>query len=136
MEFATSSATVVEATKTVGVEPAQITKTLSFREEKAGVIFIVVTGDAKIDNKKFRQTFEMKARMLAPEEVLEKTGHPIGGVCPFCLEQPLKVYLDVSLQRFETVYPACCSTNSAIALTCAELSQFVSASKWVKETLV
>lgn len=131
MEFATLSATVEQAADTIGVIPARIAKTLSFRGEADVPILIVAAGDAKIDNKKFRHKFGFKARMLTPEEVLEQTGHEIGGVCPFGLKQDLAVYLDVSMQRFATLYPACGSTNSAIELTCDELYLYSSAKEWV-----
>ena len=133
MEFAQSSATVMEAAETIGVEPARITKTLSFRgrEEDEPAILVVAAGDAKIDNKKFRKTFGMKARMLSPEEVLEQTGHAVGGVCPFGLKNDLEVYLDVSMKRFTTVFPACGSTNSAIELTLDELLEYSYAKEWV-----
>lgn len=131
MEFDTSSATVEQAAETIGVIPARIAKTLSFRGEDEKAILIVAAGDAKIDNKKFRQTFGFKARMLTPDEVLEQTGHAIGGVCPFGLVNDLDVYLDVSLKRFETVFPACGSTNSAIELTMEEIVQYSYAKDWV-----
>jgi Cys-tRNA(Pro) deacylase len=131
MEFETTSATVEQAAQTIGVEPAQIAKTLSFRGEEDKAILIVAAGDAKIDNKKFRQEFGFKARMLTPDEVLEQTGHAIGGVCPFGLKNELNVYLDVSMKRFDTLFPACGSTNSAIELTSEEIFQFSSATKWV-----
>lgn len=130
MEFETWSATVEQAAETIGVIPARIAKTLSFRgEEKA--ILIVAAGDAKIDNKKFRHTFGFKARMLTPDEVLEQTGHMIGGVCPFGLTNDLDVYLDVSMKRFETLFPACGSPKSAIELTIDELIQYSFAKEWV-----
>ncbi|MDX7994332.1 hypothetical protein BLX91_03425 [Bacillus subtilis] len=116
MEFETSSATVEQAAETIGVSPARIAKTLSFRGGDQAIL-IVAAGDAKIDNKKSRQTFGFKSRMLSPNEVLEQTGHEIGGVCPFGLAHDPEVYLDVSLKRFETVFPACSSRNSAIELT-------------------
>ncbi|WP_075981854.1 YbaK/EbsC family protein [Bacillus massilinigeriensis] len=131
MEFESSSATVDQAAATIGVIPHRIAKTLSFRGEIDQAILVVAAGDAKIDNKKFRQTFGFKARMLSPDEVLEQTGHAIGGVCPFGLKNELAVYLDVSLKRFDTVYPACGSTNSAIKLTIEELFQYSSAIEWV-----
>lgn len=131
MEFETSSATVEEAAETIGVIPARIAKTLSFRGDEDSAILIVAAGDAKVDNKKFRHTFQQKARMLPPEEVLEQTGHMIGGVCPFGLANELNVYLDISLKRFETVFPACGSTNSAIELTCEELYTYSAAAEWV-----
>ncbi|SET88302.1 Cys-tRNA(Pro) deacylase, prolyl-tRNA editing enzyme YbaK/EbsC [Salinibacillus kushneri] len=131
MEFDTSSATVGEAAETIGVIPARIAKTLSFRGKDEKAILVVAAGDAKIDNKKFRQTFGYKARMLSPDEVLEQTGHAIGGVCPFGLKQELDVYLDVSMKRFTTVFPACGSTNSAIKLTISELYEYSFAKDWV-----
>jgi prolyl-tRNA editing enzyme YbaK/EbsC (Cys-tRNA(Pro) deacylase) len=131
MEFETSSATVDQAAETIGVSPARIAKTLSFRSSDEKAILIVAAGDAKIDNKKFRHYFGFKARMLSPEEVLEQTGHAIGGVCPFGLTNELEVYLDVSMERFETVFPACGSTNSAIELTKEELYQYSFAKEWV-----
>lgn len=131
MEFETSSATVEQAAETIGVIPARIAKTLSFRGEGEQAILVVAAGDAKIENKKFRHTFGFKARMLTPDEVLEQTGHAIGGVCPFGLSHALDVYLDVSMKRFETVFPACGSTNSAIELTIDELYQFSQGKDWV-----
>ncbi|WP_040345523.1 YbaK/EbsC family protein [Neobacillus bataviensis] len=131
MEFETSSATVDEAAETIGVMPARIAKTLSFRGSEDNAILIVAAGDAKVDNKKFRQKFGFKPRMLSPDEVLEQTGHAIGGVCPFGLKNDLEVFLDVSIQRFETLFPACGSTNSAIELSKVELFQYSSAVEWV-----
>ncbi|ULO09439.1 YbaK/EbsC family protein [Paenibacillus sp. 19GGS1-52] len=130
-EFATSSATVEQAAETIGVIPARIAKTLSFRGEGEAAILVVATGDAKVDNKKFRETFGFKARMLTPDEVLEQTGHAIGGVCPFGLTHELDVFLDVSMKRFSTLFPACGSTNSAIELTCDELAQYSGSKDWV-----
>ncbi|MFY4776529.1 YbaK/EbsC family protein [Metabacillus sp. RGM 3146] len=131
MEFDASSATVYQAAETIGVIPARIAKTLSFRGREEKAILVVAAGDARIDNPKFRDAFGLKARMLSPDEVLEQTGHAIGGVCPFGLANELDVFLDVSLKRFETVYPACGSANSAIELTCEELHQYSSAKGWV-----
>ncbi|GAA0481638.1 YbaK/EbsC family protein [Salinibacillus aidingensis] len=131
MEFDTSSATVGEAAETIGVIPARIAKTLSFRGQEEKAILVVAAGDAKIDNKKFRKTFGYKARMLSPDEVLEQTGHAIGGVCPFGLKQELDVYLDVSMKRFDTIFPACGSTNSAIELSTSELFEYSFAKEWV-----
>lgn len=130
MEFDTSSATVELAAETIGVIPARIAKTLSFRGEGDEAILIVAAGDAKVDNKKFRQTFGFKARMLNPDEVLEQTGHAIGGVCPFGLKNSLDVYLDESLKRFTTVFPACGSANSAIEVTLKELYTYSFAKGW------
>lgn len=131
MEFETSSATVDKAAETIGVEPARIAKTLSFRGEGDKAILVVAAGDAKINNKKFRQTFGFKARMLSADEVLEQTGHEVGGVCPFGLANELDVFLDESMKRFETLFPACGSTNSAIELTLDELSEYSFAKGWV-----
>ncbi|WEG12933.1 YbaK/EbsC family protein [Pullulanibacillus sp. KACC 23026] len=131
MEFDSSSATVEEAAATIGVEPERIAKTLSFRGSDDLAVLVVAAGDAKIDNKKFRHFFGMKARMLSPEEVLEQTGHAIGGVCPFGLAHDLDVYLDVSLKRFHTVFPACGSRHSAIELNLDDLSTFSSAKDWI-----
>ncbi|RXT03782.1 YbaK/EbsC family protein [Ammoniphilus sp. CFH 90114] len=131
MEFNTLSATVDQAADTIGVEPARIAKTLSFRGSEEQAILVVAAGDAKIDNKKFREFFGFKARMLTPEEVLEQTGHAIGGVCPFGLKNELAVYLDISMKRFDSVFPACGSTNSAIELTCEELYEYSLAKEWV-----
>ncbi|MBO0960243.1 YbaK/EbsC family protein [Neobacillus sp. MM2021_6] len=131
MEFETSSATVDQAAETIGVIPARIAKTLSFRGNEEKAILIVAAGDAKVDNKKFRQKFGFKPRMLTPDEVLEQTGHAIGGVCPFGLKNEIDVFLDISMQRFETLFPACGSTNSAIELSKDEILQFSSAVAWV-----
>lgn len=124
LELDASSATVPLAAQALGVLPAHIAKTLSFRAAQ-GAILVVTAGDAKVDNKKFKATFGLKARMLSPEEVLSYTGHPIGGVCPFALpENSVTVYLDESLRRFPAVYPACGSGNSAIKLNVDELYQY------------
>lgn len=129
-EFETSSATVELAAQALGVEPARIAKTLSFRDEE-GAMLIVAAGDAKTDNGKFKAEFGFKARMLTPEEALEYTGHAVGGVCPFGLKSDIPVYLDISLKRFNTVFPACGSSNSAIELTCAELEEYSAGRKWI-----
>lgn len=133
MEHELSSATVELAAKAVGVIPARIAKTLSFKNKEGdSAILIVTAGDAKIDNKKFKQEFGYKAKMLTPEEVLEYIGHEIGGVCPFAIKNnKVKVYLDISMKRFHTVYPAAGSSNSSIELTCDELERFSHSSKWV-----
>ncbi len=131
MEFDVSSATVELAAEAVGVEPARITKTLALKTKDDGCMVICVAGDGKIDNKKFKAEFAMKARMLSPEETLEKTGHAIGGVCPFGLPEGVKAFMDISMKRFDTVYPACGSSNSAIALSCDELFDISKAEKWV-----
>ncbi|MFT4415601.1 YbaK/EbsC family protein [Fredinandcohnia humi] len=131
MVFEKSSATVEQAAETIGVLPERIAKTLSFRGEDGNAILIVAAGDAKIDNKKFRDRFGFKARMLSPEEVVEQTGHVVGGVCPFGLRKELNVYLDISMKRFESLFPACGSINSAIELTCEELFLYSYAKEWV-----
>ena len=130
LEFPVSSATVELAAKALGTAPARIAKTLSFRL-KDGVILVVLAGDAKTDNRKYRETFGEKARMLDREEAETLVGYVVGGVCPFAVNEGVKVYLDVSLKRFETVFPAAGSANSAIELTPAELEKFSRASGWV-----
>ncbi|MFS0784016.1 YbaK/EbsC family protein [Bacillus sp. 1P06AnD] len=129
-EFVESSATVDEAAAAVGVIPARIAKTLSFKEEDTAIL-VVTAGDMKIDNKKFKTRFGYKAKMLSPDEVLHFTGHAIGGVCPFGLRNKLDVYLDESLKRFETVFPACGSSHSAIELSLDELQTYSKATDWV-----
>jgi len=117
LEFPVSSATVELAAEAVGVIPARICKTLSFKSPE-GCILIETAGDTKIDNSKFKGFFGFKAKMLTPEEVLEYTGHEIGGVCAFAIERDdVKIYTDISMKRFDTVFPACGSSNSAIELT-------------------
>ena len=130
MEFDISSATVELAALAVGVEPAKIAKTLSF---KCGdnCILVLAAGDARIDNRKFKDVFHIKAKMPSSDEVMELVGHPVGGVCPFGINDGILVYLDESLRRFETVYPAVGSANSAIPLSCDELFEFANASAWV-----
>ena len=124
-EFAVSSATVELAAQAVGVEGARICKTLSFKKGEDGCILIQLAGDATIDNRKFKDQFGFKAKMLSGDEVVAFTGHAIGGVCAFAIENPnVSVYCDVSMKRFETVFPACGSANSAIELTCDELFQY------------
>lgn len=130
-EFAVSSATVELAAQAVGVEGARICKTLSFKSPE-GCILIQAAGDARIDNKKFKSQFGYKAKMLSAEEVVAYTGHAVGGVCAFAIENPeVKVYCDVSMQRFATVFPACGSANSAIELTCDELFRYSKAEGWI-----
>lgn len=130
LEFVTSSATVELAAQTLGVEPARIAKTICFKNGE-GAMLIVTAGDAKTDNKKFKGEFGFKAKMLTPDETFEYTGHAVGGVCPFGLESNIPVFLDESLKRFETVYPACGSSNSAIELTCDELDKYSLNQKWI-----
>lgn len=130
MEFAVSSATVDEAAAAVGCEGRRIAKTMSFKAAERPVL-VVMAGDAKVDNHKFKEQFHTKAVMLKGEAVEELTGHPIGGVCPFAVKEGVEVYLDESLRRFETVYPACGSRNSAIELTLAQLETCSGASGWI-----
>ena len=130
LEFDVSSATVELAAKALNVEPARIAKTLSFKQEE-GCILIVCAGDVRVDNKKYKAYFHTKARMLTPDEVLEYTGHAIGGVCPFGVNDKVKVYLDESLKRFTTVFPACGSSNSAIEFTPEELFKYSTALAWI-----
>ncbi len=132
LEFDSSSATMELAAQAVGVEPARIAKTLSFLVDGACVL-IVAAGDARIDNSKFKAQFHTKAKMLSPEEVEHFTGHVVGGVCPFGLRRPEAVttYLDVSLKRFTSVYPAAGSANSAICLTCGELETYSHSAGWI-----
>ena len=132
MEFEVSSATVELAAQAVGVEGARICKTLSFKDGEDGCILIQTAGDTKIDNRKFKDTFGQKARMLTAEEVVEFTGHAIGGVCAFAVDNPkVKIYCDESMKRFGTVFPACGSSNSAIEFTCDELYKYSCAIGWV-----
>lgn len=125
------SATVELAAQAVGCESAHIAKTLSFAVD-GGCVLIVCAGDAKIDNPKFKAQFHTKATMLTPEQVLSFTGHAVGGVCPFAIERAdVKTYLDVSLRRFETVYPAAGNAASAVRLSCAELFSLSNALGWI-----
>ncbi len=130
LEFDVSSATVELAAKAVGVEPARIAKTLSFHVGDR-VALVVAAGDARIDNPKFKATFHCKAKMLKAEEAEELIGHAVGGVCPFAVNDCCDVYLDESLRRFETVFPACGSASSAIGLTCEELDHAAAPCTWV-----
>ena len=128
--FEVSSATVELAAQAVGVEGARIAKTLSFKVEE-GLILILAAGDARIDNKKYKATFHKKASMPSPDEVLEQIGHPVGGVCPFGIKPGVSVYLDESLKRFDIVYPAAGTGNSAVKLTIDELYTCSEAIGWV-----
>ncbi len=129
-EFDVSSATVELAAKALSVEPARIAKTLSFKKGE-GAMLIVTAGDVKIDNQKFKQEFGMKAKMLTPEEVIEFIGHAIGGVCPFKVPEQVEIYLDASMKRFNTMYPAAGSSNSAIELSLEELFLYSKAIRWI-----
>ncbi len=134
LEFSVSSATVELAAQAVGCEPARIAKTLSFLlqdEQGPHAILIVAAGDARIDNSKYKQLFHTKAKMLQGEQVTELIGHAIGGVCPFGVKEGVRIYLDQSLKRFTTVFPAAGSSNSAIEVTMAELEEFSGSSEWI-----
>lgn len=129
-EFSESSATVELAAHALGVEPARIAKTLSFKKGDS-CILVLAAGDARIDNHKFKERFQMKAKMPTPDEVLEMVGHPVGGVCPFGINEGIEVYLDESMKRFDTVFPAVGSGSSAIELNLEELYKYSNAVDWV-----
>ena len=130
MEFTVSSATVAEAAQAINCKEEEIVKTLSFiLDDKA--ILIAVVGDMKIDNSKFKEEFHTKAKMIPFENVEEMVGHAVGGVCPFGINDNVEVYLDESLKRFERVYPACGSSNSAVELTLEELERTSEYLKWI-----
>lgn len=129
-EFDVSSATVELAAAALHCEPQRIAKTLSFMADGQAIL-VVAAGDAKIDNKKYKAKFHTKAKMLSPEEAETLVGHAVGGVCPFAVNDGVTVYLDVSLKRFETVFPACGSANSAIELTIPELETYSGYMEWV-----
>ena len=131
MEFQVSSATVELAAQALGVEGARIAKTLSFKTADDGCMLILAAGDARIDNRKFKDKFHLKAKMLTADEVLEMVGHPVGGVCPFGINEGIPVYLDESLKRFVTVFPAVGSGNSAIELNLDELYEYSKALEWI-----
>jgi len=124
LEFDGSTETVELAAQALGVEPELIAKTLAFK------LKVVAKGTARIDNRKFKDEFGMRAKMMTPEEVFEKTGHPVGGVCPFALNEDLEIYLDESLKPFKKVYPAAGSKNTCIEITPEELYR-VTGAKWV-----
>ena len=130
MEFPVSSATVELAAKALGCEPCRIAKTLSF--SVAGEPVLVVTaGDTKIDNAKYKARFGVKAKMLTPDEAVSLIGHAVGGVCPFAVNVGVQVYLDESMKRFPTVFPACGSSNSAIEMTMEDLEKYSGYIAWV-----
>ncbi len=129
-EFDVSSATVELAAIALHCEPQRIAKTLSFMVDGHAVL-VVAAGDAKIDNPKYKAQFGTKAKMLSPEEAEMLVGHAVGGVCPFAVNEGVDVYLDISLKRFETVFPACGSSNSAIELTIPELEKYSGYEEWV-----
>ena len=130
LEFPVSSATVELAAEALHCEPCRIAKTLSFLVGEDPIL-IVAAGDTKIDNPKYKAKFGTKAKMLTPEQAETRIGHAVGGVCPFGIEPGVKIYLDVSLKRFQTVFPACGSSNSAIELTIPELEQYSGYTAWV-----
>lgn len=129
-ELELSSATVELAAEALNCAPERIAKTLSFMVNGAPIL-IVAAGDAKVDNHKYKEQFGVKAKMLTPEEAESLVGHAVGGVCPFGINEGVKVYLDESLKRFSTVFPACGSSNSAIELTIPELEKYSGYSQWV-----
>ena len=130
LEMDESTATVELAANALGTEEARIAKSLSFYSGDEAMI-IVVAGDAKIDNRKFKDFFGFKAKMLSPEDTVKFTGHAIGGVCPFALPKNVKVYLDESMKRFKTMFPACGTGNSAIELTLEELEETSKSNTWI-----
>lgn len=130
IELEESSATVKEAAHALNTEEANIAKTLSFIVNDKPIL-IVAAGDAKIDNSKYKSQFKTKAHMIEKERVLDTIGHDIGGVCPFAINEGIKVYLDNSLKRFEFIYPACGSSNSAIKLTITELEKYSNYDSWI-----
>ena len=129
-EFTVSSATVELAAAALGCEPCRIAKSLAFMTEE-GPILVVAAGDAKVDNPKYKAQFHTKAKMLTPDEAVELIGHAVGGVCPFAVNEGVKIYLDESLKRFKTVYPAAGSANSAVELTLPELENYSAALGWI-----
>lgn len=130
MEFTVSSATVELAAQALNCEPCRIAKSLSFLVGEEAIL-IVTAGDARIDNSKYKAYFKVKAKMMTPIEAETLIGHQVGGVCPFAINNGVKVYLDKSLQRFQTVFPACGSSNSAIELTIEELEKYSNYCEWV-----
>ena len=129
-EFSVSSATVDLAAQALNCEPCRIAKTISFMLDDNAVL-VVAAGDAKVDNAKYKAYFGKKAKMLTPDEALDLIGHAVGGICPFAVNDTAKIYLDVSLKRFETVFPACGSSNSAIELTIPELEKYSNHIAWI-----
>ncbi|MCI6019402.1 MAG: YbaK/EbsC family protein [Clostridiales bacterium] len=130
LEFDVSSATVELAAKAVGCEPERIAKTLSFKVDDQPIL-IVAAGDVKIDNPKYKAVFHTKAKMLAFDEVEPLIGHGVGGVCPFAVNEGVTVYLDESLKRFDTVFPACGSSNSAIEMSMEDLEKYSGYKAWI-----
>jgi len=131
LEFEESSATVELAAEAAGVIPARICKSISFKTEE-GAVMICTAGDTRIDNRKFKDFFHTKAKMLTPDLVLEYTNHEIGGVCPFGITNPhIKVYTDISIKRFSSVFPACGNGNSAVEMTPDELFEISDSIEWI-----
>ena len=130
MEFEGSSATVELAAAALNCQPARIAKTLSFIVNDHPIL-IVAAGDTKIDNSKYKARFGTKAKMLSPEQAVALVGHAVGGVCPFAVNDGVTVFLDESLKRFQTVFPACGSSNSAVELTIPELERYSHVSAWI-----
>ncbi|MDD4566055.1 MAG: YbaK/EbsC family protein [Eubacteriales bacterium] len=128
-----SSATVDLAAKALGREPGEIAKSLALKLKDGSVIIVVVCGTARIDNRKYKEAFQCKAQMLKTEETLSSTGYPVGGVCPFALPDGVKVYLDESLKKYDKVYPAAGTSNSAVRFTLKELEQ-ATGGTWVRIT--
>jgi prolyl-tRNA editing enzyme YbaK/EbsC (Cys-tRNA(Pro) deacylase) len=131
IELDASTATVTEAAASLKVEPARIAKSISLKAAGEGALLVLSAGDMKLDNRKFKDRFGFKARMLSAEEALAATGHAVGGVCPFGIPAGVDVYLDISMRRFQTVFPACGSSNSAIELTMNELEEYSGSKGWV-----
>lgn len=128
--FETPTHTVAAAAASIGTQPAQIAKTLAFMVDQKPIL-IVMAGDVKVDNNKFKNQFNVKAKMLTPNEVIELIGHPVGGVCPFGVKSDVKIYLDQSLTRFDYVYPACGSTNSCIKIKLTELEHIINCNEYI-----
>jgi Cys-tRNA(Pro) deacylase len=128
-EFHESTETVERAAQALGVEPELIAKTLAFKLKDRAVL-VVAKGDARIDNRKFKDTLGSRAKMMSAEEVLEKTGHPVGGVCPFAIKEDMEIYLDASLKQFKKIYPAAGSKNSCLEITPEELYR-ITGGQWV-----
>lgn len=128
--FDVDTATVALAARAVGVEEARIAKTLAF-DQDGKTVLIVAAGDAKIDNRKYKDTFKTKAKMLSHEDTAQRTGHAVGGVCPFGVDSSVEVFLDESLRRFDVVYPAAGTSNSAVRLALSELEAAVPGARWV-----
>lgn len=131
LEFAVSSATVDLAAKALGTEPGRIAKSLTYQFEDTGLM-VVAAGNVRVQNRLFKETFGIKARMLPPDEVLEKTNHEVGGVCPFGVPEALPVWLDESLRAYDVIYPACGSGNSCVRMTPDELYTLSGARGWVR----